>query len=475
MSRGTCGAAAAVAVMLVGAPTATAAMRFAEPNGNGPAGAGQCVEADPCSLQAAIEDPAVVDSDEIVLLPGATGGAYESQADLINVEDSISIHGRASDPLPVIPSTAMVAMALTTGSTLERVMVKSVDNTLSAPFITVIAPGATLNRVVVQYDAASGPGTAALALGPNAQVFNSIVWNSEAGRAVQMQASGPGSLTATLQNDTVIASGGRGIFVGAENNADLVLNATNVIALGATDVRGETDSTPGTTTTINLQNSNFRGPVRAGTGVTITNSAANGNQAALPVFVDVASGDFHQMGSSPTVNAGAKIGVGNLDIDGEAREVGPVQDIGADEFVDGDTDGSPDVADNCPTTANADQADGDGDGLGDACDPNPTAPGGGGGGGGGDTTLPATQITVQPKDKTRKKSATFEFIGTDARAVAGFQCSLDGGAFATCTSPHTVRVKRGKHTFEVRAVDQAGNVGAAASDSWKVKRKKKKK
>jgi large repetitive protein len=84
---------------------------------------------------------------------------------------------------------------------------------------------------------------------------------------------------------------------------------------------------------------------------------------------------------------------------------------------------------------------------------------------------PNATITRRPRDKTKKKTARFEFSGTDTRAVAGFQCSLDGGAFATCTSPQTVKVKKGRHTFEVRAVDQAGNVGAAASDSWKRKKK----
>jgi hypothetical protein len=43
---------------------------------------------------------------------------------------------------------------------------------------------------------------------------------------------------------------------------------------------------------------------------------------------------------------------------------------------DADGDGIPDVMDNCPTVANADQADADGDGIGDACDPCPNIPGG---------------------------------------------------------------------------------------------------
>jgi hypothetical protein len=91
-----------------------------------------------------------------------------------------------------------------------------------------------------------------------------------------------------------------------------------------------------------------------------------------------------------------------------------------------------------------------------------------------DTAPPLATITKGPKDKTKKKTATFEFTGTDARAIAGFQCKLDSGAFAPCTSPHTVRVKKGKHTFQVQAIDQAGNVGTPATDDWKVKRKRKK-
>jgi len=35
-------------------------------------------------------------------------------------------------------------------------------------------------------------------------------------------------------------------------------------------------------------------------------------------------------------------------------------------------------------------------------------------------------------------------------------------------------VKKGSHHFEVQAIDQAGNVSAAATDDWRVKKKRKK-
>jgi hypothetical protein len=90
-----------------------------------------------------------------------------------------------------------------------------------------------------------------------------------------------------------------------------------------------------------------------------------------------------------------------------------------------------------------------------------------------DCVAPETQITKGPKAKTRKKKATFEFTSSEPGST--FECSLDGGPFAACTSPDTVKVKKGKHSFAVRAKDPAGNVdGSPATDDWKVKKKKRK-
>ncbi len=138
---------------------------------------------------------------------------------------------------------------------------------------------------------------------------------------------------------------------------------------------------------------------------------------------------------------------------------------------DTDGDGISDATDNCPAVANPGQEDTDGDGLGDACDstpngPPPPPPGS------GDTTPPETTITAGPKRKTKSKSATFSFSASEAGS--SFECQIDGAAFAACNSPRTVRVKRGRHTFSVRATDAGGNTDPTpATQSWKVKKKKK--
>ena len=139
--------------------------------------------------------------------------------------------------------------------------------------------------------------------------------------------------------------------------------------------------------------------------------------------------------------------------------------------ADDDGDGVADGADNCPLAVNPGQADADGDGFGDACDsvfnpapdPQPQT---------GDTTAPNTTITKQPPPKTRKKRVSFEFSSTEQGSA--FECSLDGGSYSSCTSPHSVKAKKGRHTLSVRAKDTAGNVDPTpATATWKVKKRKK--
>ncbi len=88
-----------------------------------------------------------------------------------------------------------------------------------------------------------------------------------------------------------------------------------------------------------------------------------------------------------------------------------------------------------------------------------------------DTTPPDTTIDSGPPDPSDTASAAFTFSGTDnvgGGGVAGFACSLDSAAFAACTSPQTYsNLAIGSHTFQVRAVDAAGNVDPTpAAYTW---------
>ena len=74
----------------------------------------------------------------------------------------------------------------------------------------------------------------------------------------------------------------------------------------------------------------------------------------------------------------------------------------------------------------------------------------------GDTTPPNTTITSGPTGSVEATTATFQFTSTEAPAA--FECRRDGAAFAACESPRLLTgLTAGAHSFEVRAVDAAGN------------------
>ena len=82
-----------------------------------------------------------------------------------------------------------------------------------------------------------------------------------------------------------------------------------------------------------------------------------------------------------------------------------------------------------------------------------------------DTTAPNTSITGAPVSGS---TATVSF-SSPASDVARFECRLDGGTYATCTSPKQfTALTEGEHTVSVRAVDNAGNIGAADSKTFSV-------
>ena len=86
-----------------------------------------------------------------------------------------------------------------------------------------------------------------------------------------------------------------------------------------------------------------------------------------------------------------------------------------------------------------------------------------------DTTAPTTLPTIVsgPSAQTNQTTADFSFAG----AVGGetYVCSLDGSAYAACTSPRSLSaLADGSHTFRVALVDAAGNQGPAAAQTWTI-------
>ena len=84
-----------------------------------------------------------------------------------------------------------------------------------------------------------------------------------------------------------------------------------------------------------------------------------------------------------------------------------------------------------------------------------------------DAGPPDTAIIHRPRDRTRRRKASIEFSSSEAGST--FECSLDSGPFRSCSSPQTVKVKRGHHSFAVRAIDAGGSADPTpATASWTV-------
>ena len=74
-----------------------------------------------------------------------------------------------------------------------------------------------------------------------------------------------------------------------------------------------------------------------------------------------------------------------------------------------------------------------------------------------DTLAPDTTITSGPSGTTTNRTATFAFSSSEAGGT--FQCRLDSANFASCSSPRIyLLLSFASHTFQVRAIDGAGNV-----------------
>src|SRR4029079_18696455 len=85
-----------------------------------------------------------------------------------------------------------------------------------------------------------------------------------------------------------------------------------------------------------------------------------------------------------------------------------------------------------------------------------------------DRVAPDTTIDSNPSNPSTSANASFSFSSTEGSST--FECKIDGGSHASCSSPKSYSsLAEGGHTFYVRATDAAGNTdGSAAGYTWTV-------
>ncbi len=81
-----------------------------------------------------------------------------------------------------------------------------------------------------------------------------------------------------------------------------------------------------------------------------------------------------------------------------------------------------------------------------------------------------TTITTSPALQSTNQSPVFEFTASGGTGPYTFQCSLDGAAFSTCSSPKSFAgLAYQSHTFQVRAIDSVPTTDATpASYTWSI-------
>jgi hypothetical protein len=84
-----------------------------------------------------------------------------------------------------------------------------------------------------------------------------------------------------------------------------------------------------------------------------------------------------------------------------------------------------------------------------------------------DLTAPTVSIDTSPASPTKSTSANLTYHSSDANST--YMCSLDGSSPASCGASYSGTVANGDHTFDVWAIDPAGNQSTNPAEvTWTV-------
>jgi hypothetical protein len=313
---------ALAAAMLAGAGTANAAgSYYASPTGSGPA----CSDPVPCDIYQAVSEAQTDAGSSVLLKPGSftlSAGAGGS----LQLNGPFSVLPAVAGTRPEITSTDGSAVSIFhAGVTIQDLRI-NIGGLSSAGRALDFQVGGKALRVEV---VAAGPGPVGVLVKNGATLSDSTVWvPSDNGTGIVAGIAG-----GTVRNVTEIATGANSIGFGANGNFGRPQTTTlqNSILRGAlTDLYADHGTGPGDVA-INVENSDF-----VSTDPHPPNSVINnlgGNIASTPGFVNPAGGNFRQLAGSPTIDVGKVVtGLSGTALDGQARIIGPLPDIGADEF-----------------------------------------------------------------------------------------------------------------------------------------------
>jgi hypothetical protein len=318
-------------------------LRFAAPGGSG---ADPCDRRDdPCSLFTAASANAagttVKAGDEVVLAPGNYSDAAGDLGpdDELVLAAGVSLHGAAARARPTITteSDGSAGLVVTHGDVVSRLNLVS----LRSPSALVLEDGGIVEQVSAR--TAAIEAITCVQLGG---LLRESACVSTGGRAAAVggRLRGGAGATTTMRGVTANSVGPQsfGLKYVASGGSHVIVDANSTIAKGTSrDIvaEGLSDAphTPGTggSVEIALANSDYLTLSKvtdAGLGAAVvTPSATGASITGAPIF---AADGFHEAPGSPTVDKGVTDDrSGKLDVDGQARGIGGLPDIGADEIA----------------------------------------------------------------------------------------------------------------------------------------------